>query len=213
MLDEFRNVANPRYIPKVTDEVRTRLDPVPVKIYQTRDEVLPYLGVRHIAGTKPWDALAKARYVANLVEAGESYIEVARRIGSGRRTDVVRKWLLTLYSMDQANEHSDLQWDIADQRFGFSWLYTSIGYRSVRDYLGFTKDTYVNPYRKPVPKHRLDNLLNHMKDLYGPAPGNSREAVIQESRQISQLAKIYGSEEHWNHCALVLRLKTHWQRR
>ena len=112
---------------------------IPVKIYQQREEVLTYLGVRHIAGIKPWDALAKARYVASLVEAGESYIADAQRIGSGRRTDLVRKWLLTLYSMDQANESADLQWDIADQSFGFSWLYTSIGYRTVRDYLGFTR--------------------------------------------------------------------------
>ena len=195
LFDEFRDVANPKAIPEVTDGVRPQLNPVPVKIYNTRKEVLPYLGVRHIAGTKPWDAFAKAKYVANLVEAGESYIEVARRIGSARRTDVVRKWLLTLFCMNQANNHAELQWDIAEQSFGFSWLYTSIGYRNIRDYLGLTHQRYSEPHQEPVPDDCVDHLGHHMRDLYGPPPGNSREAVIKESRQISDLAKVYGDTE------------------
>ena len=195
IVDEYRDVANPRLIPELPADIRPRLNPVPVKVYQTRAEVMPYLGVRHIAGIKPWDALAKAKYVAGLVEAGESYLDVARRIGSGRRTDVVRKWLLTLYSMDQVNEHVDVQWDIADQSFGFSWLYTSIGYRSVRDYLGLTRETYTNPRREPIPWEHLEDLVDHMKDLYGPPPGNSREAVIRESRQIANLARVYDDTE------------------
>ena len=195
LIDEFRSIANPRAISGVPDDVLRRLNPVPVKVYGSREQVLPYLGVRHIAGTKPWDAFAKARYVANLVEAGESHIEVARRIGSGRRTDVVRKWLLTLYSMYQANDHADIQWDIAEHGFGFSWLYTSIGYRSIRDYLGLTQQTYSEPHREPIPEDCLEHLVQHMRDLYGPPPGNSREAVIKESREISSLAKIYGHTE------------------
>ena len=195
MCDEFSDIVPARSIPAVSPEVRTSLDPVPVKIYETRSQVLPYLGVRHIAGTKPWEALAKARYVANLVEAGESYIDVARRVGSGRRTDVVRKWLLTLYSIDQANGDSDIPWDIENQKFGFSWLFTSIGYRSIRDYLGLSGERFENPSRKPVPDGYVDKLIHHMTDLYGPAPGNSREAVVKESRQISDLAKVYADGE------------------
>ena len=195
MDDDFQGIANPRLIPEIPDSVRPTLDPVPVKIYATRDEVMPYLGVRHIAGTKPWDALAKATYVARLVEAGESYVTVARRIGSGRRTDVVRKWLLTLYAMNQANENAEIEWEIADQGFGFSWLYTSIGYRSVRDYIGVSQETYNNPHSSPVPEEYHNKLHSHMHDLYGPPPGNSRQAAIKESRQISQLAKIYANED------------------
>ena len=195
MLEEFRGIANPRLVPEISPEVHALLDPVPVKVYQTREEVLPYLGVRHIAGTKPWGALAKARYVARLVEAGESYTEVARSVGSGRRTDVVRKWLLTLYCINQANTYTDVRWDLEDQRFGFSWLYTSIGYRNVRDYLGFTEETYNNPHQNPVSTDYKDELISHMTDLYGPPPGNSRLAAVRESRQISDLATVYGNDE------------------
>jgi len=44
-----------------------RLATIPAIIYENRNEVLPYLGVRHIAGIKKWDSYAKARYVASMV--------------------------------------------------------------------------------------------------------------------------------------------------
>ena len=77
-----------RGLPTIAGNVKPLLNPVPVKVYATRAEVVPYLGVRHIAGVKPWKAMAKAKYVSSLIEEGLSLAQVARRIGSGRRTDV-----------------------------------------------------------------------------------------------------------------------------
>ena len=195
LFEEARKAVKAKNLPKVSEHAMPLLNPVPVKVYHTREEVLPYLGVRHIAGVKPWEALAKAKYVRSLFEQGLSLPEVARRVGSGRRTDVVRRWLLTLYMLEQANEESDEQWDAVDERFGFSWLYTSLGYRSVREYLGLNPESFANPVAGPVPKDSVQELLNHMKDLYGPPPGRPREAVVRESRQISDLAKVYAKSE------------------
>ena len=36
---------------------------VPVVVFNTREEIVDYLGYRHITGIEPWDALAKARYL------------------------------------------------------------------------------------------------------------------------------------------------------
>ena len=192
---EGRKAVKAKNLPEVTEYAVSLIDPVPVKVYRTREEVLPYLGVRHIAGVKPWEALAKAKYVRSLFEQGISLPEVARRVGSGRRTDVVRRWLLTLYTLEQANEESDEQWDAVDERFGFSWLYTSLGYHSVREYLGLNPESFANPVAGPVPKDSVQELLNHMKDLYGTPPGRPRDAVVRESRQISDLAKVYAKKE------------------
>ena len=168
LFKEDREAVNLRMAPVVTGGAKSRLDPVPVKVYGTRDEIFPYLGVRHIVGVKSWEALAKAKYVRSLREQGHSLTDVARQVGSGKRTDVVRRWLLTLYSLEQANEESDTPWDELDEGFGFSWLYTSLGYRSVRDYLGITPEVLSDPGATPIPKKSVKDLLHHMSDLYGP---------------------------------------------
>ena len=195
LFEEDRTILNIRQVPPIAEVVELRLNPVPVKVYATRAEVLPYLGVRHIVGVKQWESLAKAKYIRALVDEGNSLTEVARQVGSGKRTDVVRRWLLTLYSIEQANRQSDQPWDEVDEGFGFSWLYTSLGYRSVRDYLGITPEVFPEPKEDPVPKDRVKNLLDHMSDLYGPPPGRPREAVVRESRQIKQLSQIYSHHD------------------
>lgn len=192
---EARSSVRIRDVPEISEVARPRLDPVPVKVYATRAEVLPYLGVRHIVGVKQWEALAKARYIKDLIQEGRSFIEVAHRVGSGRRTDIVRRWLLTLNSIEQANKESQEPWDEADEQFGFSLLYTSLGYRSVREYLGITSEIFSEPLDDPIPVSQLENLLDHMRDLYGPPPGRPRDAVVRESRQIKDLAQVYESPD------------------
>ncbi len=192
---ESREEVKLRRAPKITQDIKRRLNPVPVKVYPTRDEIHPYLGVRHIVGVKSWEALAKARYVRSLREHGYALAEVARRVGSGKRTDVVRRWLLTLYSLEQANEEADEPWDEMDEGFGFSWLYTSLGYRSIRVNIGITVEVSEDPFERPIPRESIKGLLDLMGDLYGPPPGRPREAAVRESREIKDLADIYANEE------------------
>ena len=146
-------------------------------------------------GVKPWESLAKARYIRELVDDGYSLPEVAHRVGSGKRLDVVRRWLLTLYSIEQANRESPESWDEIDERFGFSWLYTALGYLAVRDYLGITHGEFSLPKENPVPEDSVSNLLDHMKDLYGPPPGDPQKAVVRESRRIKDLAQVYANAD------------------
>ncbi len=194
LFKEDRDAVKLRERPDI-EVARSQLDPVPVKIYRTRKEVHPYLGVRHIVGVKQWESLAKAKYIRSLFEQGYALQDVARRVGSGKRTDVVRRWILTLYTIEQANQQSDEPWDEVEEGFGFSWLYTSLGYQSVREYLGVTHGVFSSPNKAPVSKQFVKHLLLHMTDLYGPPPGRPREAVVRESRQIRGLASIYGSED------------------
>ena len=82
-----------------------------------------------------------------------------------------------------------------DEGFGFSWLYTSLGYRNVRDYLGISNEVFLDPRARPIPEDSTANLLSHMSDLYGPPPGRPREAVVRESRELRDLADVYADEE------------------
>ena len=61
LFEEDRKLVDAKNVPAVGITELDRIREVPVKVYRTRKEVVPYLGVRHIVGVKPWDALAKAR--------------------------------------------------------------------------------------------------------------------------------------------------------
>ena len=180
-------------LPDIDDSIRSRLNPVPVKEYDSREDVIPYLGVRHIRGSKDWEALAKARYVEDLKDAGYSLRAIARLVGD--RGDVVRRWLLTLYVLDQANSVSETPWDEAFNEFKFSWLYTSLGYARIRQYLGLQEASRQNPEPNPIGDDFTCSLIEHMQDLYGPPPGDSTKAAVPESRDIRRLAAVYASTE------------------
>ena len=180
-------------LPDVGEEVRLRLNPVPVKEYASREEVIPYLGVRHIRGSKDWEALAKARYVEDLKEAGYSLREIARLVGD--RGDVVQRWLLTLYVLDQANRTSETPWNEAIGEFKFSWLYTSLGYARIRQFLGLEENSRQDPQPDPINDSFTRPLIDHMQDLYGPPPGDPSKAAVPESRHIRRLAAVYASTE------------------
>lgn len=72
----------------VEDAEGQRLDTLPAVVFARRDDVLEYLGFRHITGIKQWDPLEKARFLRQLRERSTkdgrtpSNTELARAIGS-----------------------------------------------------------------------------------------------------------------------------------
>ena len=193
LLSWARDAADASELPEIAANIKPRLNPVPVKVYGSREDVVPYLGVRHIRGVKDWDPLAKARYVRWLKDQGYTVQEIVRNISS--RRDVVQRWLLTLYVLEQANVISDSAWDDDPNKFKFSWLYTALGYARIRTYLGITSDNQTDPRPGPVRPERHAHLISHMGDLYGPPPGDSQEAQVKDSREIRRLAAIYESQD------------------
>ena len=193
LFDWAREAVNAVDVPEIAPEVRNKLNPVPVKEYLSRAEVVPYLGVRHIRGVKDWDPLAKARYVRWLKVEGYTVREIVRIVG-GRR-DVVQRWLVTLYALEQANTASDSKWNESPDEFKFSWLYTALGYTRVRAFLGLADDVLTDPKPNPVDRENIPLLIEHMHDLYGPPPGISTRAKVKDSREIRELAAVYASPD------------------
>jgi hypothetical protein len=182
-----KNIPEP--LPGVLESLKT----VPVKVYKSEDEVIPYMGVRHIAGVQEWDAVAKAFYIKRLVDAGTS-IEAIKEMVGIKRGDVVQRWLLTLYVLLQANSCADKPWDISQDELEFSFLYTALGYQRIRQYLELDTKIINHPVENPVPKDACGKLVEHMKDLYG-SPGKPAERRVKESREIRKLAAVYATKE------------------
>jgi hypothetical protein len=78
---DTRQALKVRNWPELTHEIRTDLELLPVIVYPTRKEVLPYLGVRHITGNKKWDSYAKARYIAAMIAEGYTVEDIEKEVG------------------------------------------------------------------------------------------------------------------------------------
>ncbi|MDX6156660.1 ParB N-terminal domain-containing protein [Bacillus subtilis] len=182
---------------------------IPVIIYQTRDDVLNYLGYRHITGVKDWGALEKAKYLDQLYdlhinEAGDQIYKVlAKMIGS--RSDYVERLHTSLKLYELANNEAYFGAKIKEKDFNFSWLTTALSYTGIKEYLGImsTGDYSIETLDKEHYKHLFTWLFHPEKKK------------VEESRNITELNEVIKSEpalkklEEGNTIAEALIFTTH----
>lgn len=131
--------------PKEVEQARANAsrkpDRIPALIFQKREDILGYLGYRHITGIKEWSPLAKARYLKQLRDqlGGDDHIaahkSLARTIGS-RSTNVAK--LLTGYALLEHARDSGLLDKLkqTEDDIEFSLLTTGIGYEGIQRFIG-----------------------------------------------------------------------------
>jgi hypothetical protein len=187
--------------PDISPEVRQDLDELPVIIYPTRKEVLPYLGVRHITGNKKWDSYAKARYIAAMLAEGHTVDDIEREVGD--RSQGVLKNAISYSILQQAQ--TEIDYDISRAKDDFSYMLLAIGQRNIKIFLGWTKpagktgDVKALPLKEvsleaPIPETHLQNLRSFLSWIYGE--GSKVLPVIKESRDITTyLAYVVASEK------------------
>ena len=158
---------------------------VPVIVYDRREEVLDYLGYRHITGVKDWGPLEKARYLDQLyiVHKGERnkgtiYSKLAKMIGS--KANYVCKLHQALKLYDRANDKAYFGAEISEEQISFSLITTALGYNEILEFLGLNKPQ----------SGILENLneKNYEKLFLWLFDKESKK--IFDSRQIKDLAEI-----------------------
>ena len=159
---------------------------IPCIVYENRNDILDYLGYRHITGVKEWGALEKATYLNELYENhkndGLDQVEIYRKIAQmiGSRMDHVRKLHMSfkLYLLAEEN----CFYGISDQYdISFSWLTTALGYSQIQDFIGLSKDDYTIDR---IDTHNFEKLFKWMFS----------KRTVPESRRIGDLAEVIGSE-------------------
>ncbi|PAC27001.1 hypothetical protein [Flectobacillus sp. BAB-3569] len=191
--DSLRNQLKIRTFPEISDEVKNDLSVLPVIIYPSRKEVLPYLGVRHITGIKKWEPYAKARYVAKMVDEGVSIEEIQQQVGD--RSNSARKIYLCYQLIELARHEFDLNTEKAENFF--SYLLLASGQGSIKDYLGLERRIQDINLENPVPKNKLQNLRNIFSWLFGEE--KAILPVIKESRDITdKLAPVLRNQDATN---------------
>ena len=176
------------------------VEPVPLLLFDRAEhgaELLPYLGVRHIASSQPWDSFAKAAWVAKTVrETTLSVEEITQMVGDNHQT--VNRLLEGFYLVDQMTETGHFPRENSVKRgrgsfpyYPFSWVYTMLGYRAVRDYLKLA-DGEVGP--NPVATENLERAGNLFRAMFGDG-SKGRSASISDSRELGDLARAFGNTE------------------
>ncbi len=173
----------------IAERARHKPEKMPVIIYTSRDEILDYLGYRHITGIKDWTPLSKAKYLRQLYERSEEETpdrrcrELARIIGS--RSDYVRKLLCSLSVHDRIRDsgYSDMT---GSDDLSFSLLTTALGYSNIQEFLEL--DWGGDVHSDKMNKARLRELTIW---LFDRREGRTR---VGESRNLRQLAGVVANE-------------------
>ncbi len=136
---------------------------VPCLIFKSSDQILRYLGFRHITGIKAWGSLQKARYLKRMKDRfyqscgeNEQLTKLAREIGS--RPTYVGQVLaaLNLYERAETNMFYEVQ-GLEPAEIDFSVLSTALGYTAITKYIGlYDRKDMVG---KDVSDEHLKNLL------------------------------------------------------
>ncbi len=162
---------------------------IPCIKYENRDDILDYLGYRHITGVKSWGALEKARYLQqlyerhiDLVRTEDIFYVLAKMIGS--RRDYVAKLLASYSLYERANDNAFFGVDIEEKDVDFSLLSTALGYENIYKFVGL--DSAGDIEGKQVNDSNYEFLF---RCLYDP----SRK--IHESRELKQLSSVLGNSQ------------------
>jgi hypothetical protein len=162
-----------------------QLDQIPTRLYGKRQDLLEYLGFRHVSGLMQWTADAKARYVRSLVvDYGYSFQKAGRVIGS--RQDAIRRQFIAWQALEQARG-ANIDVSPAVEHFGV--FYRALQNPRIREFLTVagwvdgTEET-LEPLGPEGPS-RLDEFLSFVF-------GNKR--VIRESRQLDDLGRVLGDK-------------------
>jgi hypothetical protein len=181
--------------PSISSERQAELQAVPTVLYESRDQVVPYLGFRHITGVKTWEPYAKARYVADLIAQGRPIADIEQTIGDSAST--VKKLYQAYVLFKQIID--ELGADPKEIRSGFSLLEVLLGQQAIKEFLGVARKLPTGPIERVVPSTGLDDLRDVVSWVFGNrSQGLSR--IISDSRQIPQrLAPIVADPEALAH--------------
>lgn len=174
---------------EIAQNANFRPDKLPVVIFDSREEIIDYLGYRHITGVEPWDALSKARYLKVLydrlgdgLKPSEKYQALARQIGS--KAPYVRQILLggRLVDIIEGEDYFEIR-DLSDQTFEFGSFYTAIVKPNIANYIGISIDDD-EPFK--------DLNVDHLRDLvtWMFEKNGENQTRLGESRNLTRLNKI-----------------------
>lgn len=165
--------------PTLNPAQRRRLLRVPCVVYSSRTEVLPYLGFRHITGAKKWRPFQRARFVAQLLEKGQTLDHVQEVIGDD--ASATKKLYQDFVVYKQLVEEVEFPEERIRERF--SLLEVLLGQRAIKRHLSIPARLPTRAVATIVPADKLDNLEELAGWVFGT---DEKSPVIVDSREINR---------------------------
>jgi len=204
--DDLRQQLNIRSWPEIDENIRKYLKFLPIIVYQTRKEILPYLGVRHITGVRKWDSYPKAYYIVKLIKENYPIKEIEDQTGDTQGS--IRKYCISFKMLEQA--HNEYDFDINLAKEFFSLLILSIAQGPIKRYLGLSRRLKDIPLTDPIPYAKMNELKNLLSWIFGE--GKERPRVINESRDITDYLKhVVNSPEATKHLEITRDLQAAYE--
>jgi len=177
--------------PQLEDDVVKDTDELPV-VVTTRKAVWQYIGFKHVNGPKPWDALAKAKYIARVRdEFGFDLDEIPKLIGDTHAT--VKRLYRGLMVLNQAQDQKlyDLE-DRSNKRLFFSHLYTGLSYPGFQEFLGLKEEDGHEP--NPIKPKYKKNLGHLCVWLFGSKEQRQPPLIKSQNPDLRHLDEALQSE-------------------
>lgn len=159
---------------------------IPVVVHESRDTTHAEIARVHVVGKLPWRPYMQAKYIAARVAEGRSIQEVADLIG------IPKSNAANLYR-DQAvlAQAGTVGLETSQVERAFSLLSVALGNTKIREHVGAPLGSQMEVDTEPIPRDRIDELAEVIKWIYGD---EENEAVVSDSRQISQLGNVISNE-------------------
>lgn len=188
---ELRNqLGIDNYYPKTSNaDIIYDITNIPCIIYENRNDVNTYLGVRHIAGLLKWEAFAQAAYTSSIIDLeiskkndiNDAIKQVQKVIGD--RSDKLRKQYITYKLFLEARDNLD-NFDIRPIINKFSLLTVAYNSSSLRDYIGVNSYSKVNLDDELVKSENHEKFKNLLTWIYGNKSENE-SPILTDSRKIT----------------------------
>lgn len=177
-------------VQEIFDKKSKNISYVPIIKYNDREDIIDYLGYRHITGVEEWDPLSKARYLQQLYRRkteGDHSVKaraLARTVGSTAPT--VTKILQGIAVVDRLTDLNILGEDFPESKIDFSVLTTALGYQNISDFVGIDNTDPFNS--ESINEDNLIELSDWILKKQGT--GRSARSRIGESRNLGELSKL-----------------------
>jgi len=180
-------------VQQIRDSAKFKPTEIPGIEFKKRDDILVYLGYRHITGIKEWDSLAKARYLKQLRalhdpdDHAKAHRALAKEIGS--RADTVAKLLTGHALLERAGDIGILhRLKLVADDIPFSLLTTGIGLREIANFIGLDGSSDVEV--KSLKEKEFEEFFTWVFDKRGRS-----HTVLGESRNFAKLARVVANPE------------------
>jgi hypothetical protein len=169
---------------------KSELQYLPVIKYKKKEDILDYLGYRHITGVKAWGAFQKAIYLEELAKHSpyaemsndERHLAMARVIGSS--ADYVARIVCGKKLYDFADSKALLDEPaLNNMQENFTLLTTALYYKDIASFIN------INPRDQELAGLNEDDYQYLLNWIYKKYPG-SKQPVVTESRKLKELSAV-----------------------